>query len=420
MQRLGFMNRVLLVFISLLVSRYALAQDYVADADKLAAIIQQLPSYKDQIKGDQKRLFDAQIQQVKRDIMKAKDPYSRFYALSQLILPLRDNHLYFSQTPPVDITVPSLKDTAFMNRYRGSVWFKQALSSKLNIDSISKALSATPADSVEGIYHYGDALSMALYRTTKRDSLVGVITDSKIKTWQPGQIAMVLKEYQPKRFKAYTLHVLQKTWGLLLNEKLMHGMLTESHWKKFKNQSDFVNIQSTEPLFKFKNIGPGINYLRLGSFATSNKSLANSTDFYNTIKDSLTAPTLIVDLRNNGGGGFKSSGKFLKLLEAYIRKGRIYALINNRTFSNAEQFAIKLSQLKNVTLLGEPTNGTLTYGNNTGVTETLPSGEFKLYITDMRDDGNYLPFEGVGVKPNTLLSAQSDWILQTIQLINKK
>ncbi|WP_198171445.1 S41 family peptidase [Mucilaginibacter aquatilis] len=414
------MNRVLFVLISLLISRYALAQDYVADADKLAAIVQQLPSYKDQIKGDQKHLFDAIKQKAKQDILKAKDPYSRFYTLSQLILPLRDNHLYFSQNPPVDITIPSLKDTAFMNRYRGSVWFKQALSSKLNVDSLSKALSVAPADSVEGIYHYGDALSMALYRTTKRDSLVGVITGSKIKTWQPGQIAMVLKEYKPNRFKAYTLHILQKTWGLLLNEKLMHGMLTESHWKKFKNQPDFVNIQSTEPLFKFKNIDSGINYLRLGSFATSNKSLATSADFYNTIKDSLTAPTLIVDLRNNGGGGFKSSGKFLKLLEGYTKRGRIYALINNRTFSNAEQFAIKLSQLKNVTLLGETTNGTLAYGNNTGVTETLPSGEFKLYITDMRDDGNYLPYEGVGVKPAIMLNAKSDWILQAIKIINKK
>lgn len=193
-------------------------------------------------------------------------------------------------------------------------------------------------------------------------------------------------------------------------------MLTESGWRKFPNETDYINIGNT-PLFDLKSLYNDMQYLRLGSFATTTKSLAVSENFFNKIKDSLYAKYLIVDIRNNGGGGFKASKKFLKLLKQYSRHGKVYMLINNGTFSNAEQFTLGLAKLKNVMTLGERTNGTLTYGNNYGRTETLPSSKYKLYITDMRDDGHYLSYEEIGVEPDVYLHADTNWVTQTIAII---
>lgn len=408
------------VLLAIMCCSHSRAQTVDPDAEKLYALVKNLPSFKDQIKGDKEQQFNKVYEQVLKDLPSARDEFSHLYTLSQLVLQLNDNHLYFYRVPPFNITRQSYTDSTFMAKYRSSDAFTKHLTTMLNVDSLYKAKRKAPADSVEGIYYINKDLTMALYRTAKRDSLIGVITNSRLPTWSRGQIAMILKEYTPNRFRAYRYDSFQRYWGLIANEKFMHNMLTESRWKKFPDQADYVNIAPAEPLFQFRSINKTIQYLRSGSFATGTSNLVTSQQFYNRIKDSLTAPTMIVDLRNNGGGGFKASAVFLALLKDYATKGRIMALINNRTYSNAEQFALRLKPVENVTLLGETTNGTLTYGNNTGITETLPSGIFKLYVTDMADYGNYLPYENLGIKPSVFLKADSDWVIQTQKYIESK
>ena len=168
-----------------------------------------------------------------------------------------------------------------------------------------------------------------------------------------------------------------------------------------------------------KTLTNQVQYLRLGSFSTSIANLGKSQRFYDSIQNQIDHPFLIVDLRNNGGGGFKNSKKYLDLLKEYSKTGKIYALINQKTFSNAEQFSIELKDLENSILLGVTTSGTITYGNNYGRTITLTSGKFSIYPTDMRDDGHYLPYEEIGVHPDIKLSPDSEWIGQTLQLIGK-
>ncbi len=164
----------------------------------------------------------------------------------------------------------------------------------------------------------------------------------------------------------------------------------------------------------------GIQYLRLGSFATSTQSLKASADFYDSIRDSLTASTLIVDLRNNGGGGFRNLMKYIKLLQKFSRKGKIYLLINNGTFSNAEEVAIMLKASGNITTVGMATNGTLTYGNNYGNTHYLYGSGTALYPTDMKDNGKFLSYEDAGLQPDILLKADRDWIGQVLAIISAR
>ncbi|RYE22579.1 MAG: hypothetical protein EOP45_08015, partial [Sphingobacteriaceae bacterium] len=129
---------------------------------------------------------------------------------------------------------------------------------------------------------------------------------------------------------------------------------------------------------------------------------------------------LIVDLRNNPGGGFKASGKFLSLLKTYSRKGKLYIITNYRTFSNAEQFVLELKGNKNVVTLGQTTNGTITYGNNYGRSVTLPSGKYRIYITDMNGSSKHLTYEEIGISPDVELDQNSDWVTQLVGIINKR
>jgi hypothetical protein len=396
------------------------ATTYSDNLKNLYAIIQKLPSYKSQIKGEQEVSFTKLYNHLL--IEKPANEFDHYYKLSQLMIPLRDNHLFFSQVPPVKLENKQFADSAFVKQDRESAAFKSFPKVEVNLAMLEKKLASKPKDGVEGIYFYnGDEMKMGLYRTVRKDSLVGVILSTKHPNWQTGQVAMVLKEFEPNRFRAHFARIYQKTFGLLRNEKFMHGMLTETRWKKDPKAVDHVNIGSNILTFQFKTIDKHIRYMRLGSFSSTEANLQISQKFFDTIKDSLTTRNLIVDLRNNGGGGYKSSDKFMKLLRQYASDGgHIYVLINNRTFSNAEQFAVRIKKSDNVTMLGETTNGTLAYGNNEGTVETLPGNRFSLYITDMPDSGHYLQFEDVGFPPDIKLDPAKDWIKQTVQVIKSR
>jgi len=147
--------------------------------------------------------------------------------------------------------------------------------------------------------------------------------------------------------------------------------------------------------------------------------MQKSQSFYDSIKNSLTAPSLIVDLRNNEGGAAKVSVKYFKLIKNYAKNGQVFVLVNNGTLSQGEIFTLQLKQLRNVKILGETTKGMLTYGSNYGKRERLPSQAFEIYITDMKGDKRLIPYENYGIKPDIILTGDKDWIDQTIEIIQR-
>ncbi|WP_316836594.1 hypothetical protein [Pedobacter nutrimenti] len=80
---------------------------------------------------------------------------------------------------------------------------------------------------------------------------------------------------------------------------------------------------------------------------------------------------------------------------------------------------MELKKFKNVIILGETSNGTITYGSNYGTTVDLPGKKYKFYPSDMTDSGNCLPYEEIGITPDILLNKDTEWIKQVRVLINK-
>lgn len=422
---------------------------YQNDLSALHTLLQKTPSYKDQIKGTQLQpRYDSLYAALRTDTASGNNTFDNYYKLVQLFFLLKDNHLGFHQFPEIALSKADLQDETKLRSYRGSNFYRHYPSVNLNTDSLAHALAATNQDSVEGIYFYDSFLTVGLYRNNSH-GLTGVVLDSKLPHWKHGQVAIRLYEYMPHCYKAVYGHPLYKSLVYYSNEKFRNQSLVNSYfyssisegiYAKKLNAVDHVNIPRTVPAFSCKVIAPGVQYIRLGSFSASPNNMKASQAFYDSIKKSLTAPHLLIDLRDNTGGAEKVSRPYLKMLQQYAQKGKLYVLINNGTMSQGEIFTLQLKKwgeekaaiLKStdrqatgkdtspVKIYGQTTKGTITYGVNADGITRLHSGRYGVVLTDMRDNGSYLRYENVGVEPDVLLDDKTDWIQQVINSIESK
>lgn len=390
-------------------SRAQTNNTYLADITALRDILQKTPSYKDQIKGQSLTAYNELFERLKNDSTNSISDYKYFYNLAQLFFPIQDNHLGFYQISnfPKEPDYPTFKG---------------------NIDSLKSVLEKKALDAVEGMYFYGDSYSVGVFQSGTKE-YTGVVLNSKTNIWKNGQIAVHLYETLPNYFKAIYAHPKYKNLLLYQIEKYLHhslvnsyfySSLSESIYTKVIRKTDYINLPKNIYAFNFKEISPGIQYLHIKHFSADNVAMQQSQSFYDSIKNSLTAPNLIVDLRNNDGGADKVSRKFLSLIKDYVEKGQVYVLVNNGTLSQGEIFTLQLKQLKNVKVLGQTTKGMLVYGSNYGKRENLPSQAFQVYITDMDGDKRLVPYENYGINPDITLPDDKDWINQTIEIIRKK
>ncbi len=358
-----------------------------ADLEALYAALKKTPSYKKLKKGggDYLKLYD----EVKSEISDV-DNEQAFRLLSKLIIDINDNHLAFYRTP----------DSTRKMHYNYV---------DLNLDSIKQQLKLKHKDSIEGIYY-------------SANTEIGIYAKS------PGEYCLIGLENRAlfgELFKTsyggldliwYGNRIVPQT--LVKNVRLVNGALIGMPFSKSK-ESRFSSLIRGKDNFEFKMLAGKVGYLRLSSFSSNNVNVKKSEEFYAAIVGKLPKQNLIVDLRNNGGGGFKASGKFIRLLKKY--KGDIFILQNAATVSNAEQFIVALKSRKNVTTLGEQTKGMITFGSNFGKRILLPSGRFTFYPTDMRGLNKEFVYESKGIDPDIELDPfNSDWIEQTLTYINNK
>ena len=382
---------------------------YLADITYLRNILQKTPSFKDQIKGKNLTGYNELFERLKNDSTYNISDYKYFYNLAQLFFPIQDNHLGFYQ-------IDKFPEESSYPKFNG------------NIDSLNSVLATKSLDSIEGIYFYGDSYSIGLYKSIPKE-YIGVVLNSKTAIWKKGQIAVHLYETIPNYFKAIYAHPKNKNLLLYQIEKYSHhslvnsyfySSLSESIYTKIIRQTDYINLAKNIYAFHFKDLSFDIQYLHIKHFSADKIAMQQSQYFYDTIKNSLTASNLILDLRNNDGGAEKVSKKFLKLIKNYVQSGKVYVLVNNGTLSQGEIFTLQLKQLKNVIVLGQTTKGMLVYGSNYGKREKLLSQAFQVYITDMKGDKRLVPYENYGINPDITLLDNKDWIDQVIELIGKK
>ena len=416
------------LFLTLTVFLYAVTLNaqsntsYQQDLASLRAILQSTPSYKAQIKGNKLDSYNALYNRLASDTVSNVDDYRHFYNLAQLFFPLRDNHLSFYQIPNYNF-----RNQEDIEKFIRTKEFANYPRLNVNIDSLKTALVLKSGDSIEGIYHYEKFYSVGLFKIADGE-YIGVVLDSQTPLWEKGHIAIHLYKQGPNFYKAIYAHPLTKSFTLQPNEKYMYKSLVNSYfygsysqgiYSKELRSNTYVNLPQDAAKFQLKNVNDRVQYLRIRSFQADNTTSKQSADFYTTIKDSLLAPHLIVDLRNNEGGAEKESQKFFNLLKKYTRTGHLYILMNNETLSRAEILVLQLKKLPNTVTAGQPTKGMLTYGSNYGRREILPSKRFSIYITDMKGKDEHLLYEDSGINPDINLDENADWVEQIVNLMQK-
>jgi hypothetical protein len=382
---------------------------YLADMSALKQVLQKTHSYKEQIKGQSLVAYNSLINELEKDTVSDPSSYKYFYNLSRMLFPIKDNHLGFYQKAYIATQEK-------YPRFHG------------NIDSLSRLLLTKPLDSLEGVYYYDDNYSVGLFKSGDK-KYEGAILESKTPIWQKGQIAIHLYEFAPGYFKAIYSHPKYKFYILYPIEKFSNYSLVNSYfyssfsdgiYSKLKERQDYVNLPRGIYDFHFRSVDAETQYLHLKHFSAESVAMQKSQLFFDSIKNALTAPNLILDLRNNQGGAGKVSKKYYKLLKKYTRSGRVYILVNNGTMSRGEIFTLQLKQLNNVTALGQTTNGTLVYGSNFGKRILLPSKAFEIYPTDMKGNKKLVQYENKGITPDIILNNNEDWIEQTLKIIRTK
>jgi len=377
------------IFIILLVigaKSYGQEQLNIADLDFLYQAIQKTPSYKDQLKNDDsyRRLYEDL-----RQNLKTTNDFEAYQKLAQLIYPVNDNHLGFYRNA----------DSAYKFQY---------LKPKIDSAALQSKFKGYPADSVEGIYT--DYKGVNKYVVYKNE-----LNSYYLQNLKFGAVEAILHKGLKQNFDVIRFVRSPGSYVLLRNVKFTNGRLIGLGYQKTAEKNYSVLVESNGN-FEYKEVAENIGYLRLSSFSSSPANIKTATDFFNDVKPTILTKNLIVDVRNNGGGGYKTSKQFINFLKGF--NGNVYILQNEYTVSNAEQFIIQLSGRKNVKTLGATTKGTITYGSNYGNAVLLPSKRFSFYPTDMNGNKQELQFESLGIEPDIMLDPVSaDWITQTVKLI---
>lgn len=385
------MKKILLTAILSLVVLFVNAQEEknIADFDFLYQAIKQTPSYKDQLKNDKSYV---QLYETVRKDLKSEDDFVIYQQLLKLIYPLKDNHLNFSRK----------SDSTYKFNYLRPALDKNELERKY--------ANAEPSD-IAGFYSSPSGKTkVVVYEQSPNVFYLQNLNTNVVES--------ILHRTSSDSFDVIRFLNPPVPYVLYRNVRFRNGRIDDLGY--IKTQKTLYNelVKGSEN-FEYKELEEGVGYLRLSSFMARPANLKKATEFFQQTKPLITTKHLIVDVRNNGGGGYKTSQQFIDFLKSY--KGQVYILQNGFSVSNAEQFLLKLKGRKNITTLGETTKGTITYGSNYGKRIDLPSGRFVFSPTDMNGLAKELAFESKGIDPDVKLDAfKGDWIEQTIDYIKNK
>ena len=136
------------------------------------------------------------------------------------------------------------------------------------------------------------------------------------------------------------------------------------------------------------------------------------------IIDSKKVKTLVIDLRDNGGGNSMIFNPFLKAVrkrDSINKKENLFVIVGRRTFSSAMLNAMDLKKDTNATLIGESTGGKpnhfgevkILHLSNTDVDVYYSSNYFK--TTDEDTDSLY-PDINISLKASSYFNGNDDFL----------
>ncbi len=175
----------------------------------------------------------------------------------------------------------------------------------------NETIRITDQSLLEGIYYTADSTyKVGLLKSRKGlRSYVGVILESRALTWKPGQVKFELFDAGENQLKGIWYLRNHSAYISTIQGELQQALASEG-W--FKNGVR-VQQEPVTPLFEeeqhlntfFKKLNDSTGYMRIRTFDLFEAKRIDSVIRAN-LASIQTMPTLIIDLRNNGGGGDRS------------------------------------------------------------------------------------------------------------------
>ena len=409
-------NHFFLYIILLLLPYISFSQNRLNDLIILNDIIKKTPSFKSQIKGQRMKEFDKLFEKLKSKVDERNTDLQHFEILSELVGQINDNHFVLQYIPDTFFDWKRYSDKLYVSKFLKKDYLLNHPKVIINTDSLELSLKNKLTNQVEGIYYFQSSSNKIGVFKVNDSVYNGMILESLYPIWEKGELCFVLKEKSPNYFHSINYLLGQKTLQFNKNEKYKNGELLGYNISKTIKKNSYPFIPDSLKKFYSYKINSNTRYVRLGDFMVNPSNKKISSTFFNELKSSMNEKVILLDLRNNNGGGFVISRPFLKLFKRYSKKNQIKVLINRKTVSNTEQFVIRLKKYNNVTLFGEDTKGMITYGSNYGRQIPLKSKGLFVYPTDMRGLKKDLQYETIGISPNIYLSNDTDWIEQVLKI----
>ena len=367
--------------------------------------IKQTPSY-----NINKVAYEVEYAKIEKEIANLNSRYECFLQLNRLMLSLNDRHcnLYGINTGLDEVTK---KDASKVELFKTTQLYNSYPRPEIDLDSLKTSLEKKPFDSIEGIYYRKVYLTLGIYKKAKSDSYEAIILDSETEVWEVGEVIYTLVPYGNNYLLAVGGELTSKRM-ISYGERIENGVFLTMKFQKDTSIPNFSVSIYPESTYIRKEISPEITYIKAGSFSSWNPKLSEADKFYESLEATLTKKNVILDLRDNGGGGDsdRNSNGLYKVLKKYIKQNRVYVLVNHRTASNAEQFAYKLNDFENCTVLGNRTNGTAAY-ELVNSNYNLPCEEYVVTLTSKKRT-KYMKLESTGFEPDIKLTLEKDWMKQ--------
>jgi len=380
------------------------------DLELLNKKVRKTPSYK-----TNKTVYNNQLLRTEKEITNLDSGYECFVQLNKLLLSLTDNHsrIYGSDEGANEgIRNDSIK----FDKFKNSKLFNIYPRPNINLDSLKNALKKQPTESIEGIYSIDGYMKLGVYKVSKDNIYRAIVLESKNKLWETGEVLYTLIPYGNNYLLAVGGRFDSKRM-VVHTERIENGVFLTTRFQKDPSQPNYSVSLYPESNYLRKEISPEITYLKIGSFNSWYPKLSEAEKFYKSLEGTLIKKNLIVDLRDNGGGGKRNSDILLTILKDYLKNNSIYVLINNRTVSNAEQFAYKLGAFDNCKTFGNRTNGAVAYEVKDS-SYNLHCGDFMAILTSKKHS-KFLKLESVGLEPDVKLKTETDWMLELQNYIQK-
>ncbi len=227
---------------------------------------------------------------------KVKDSYECFKILDSYVLFFHDGHFKVTLNPKKATGVQSI--------------FKDSPRLSLSDQELEIRFASAKKDPVEGLWITGSgSYRIAILKETKaRNSFVGIITAADSVFWKKGQIKLKLKKTKPGLYQGtfYNKDHLPRSVKYQLTKSALVSVENSEYILDWQQETAEEYVPAS-----FKNLSSDWNLLTISTFGVV-QPIDSVLSLYQERMQSVK--NLIIDLRQNSGGGTATFPKLLKLV----------------------------------------------------------------------------------------------------------